>query len=238
MLLNGHPRPAAYVVMTNMPWEYDLDGPAARSTYLAEGFQIPDFKEGVIFPTLRAAINAREGHREIHELMQSIADHSEIPSTFDGELDVYSQDGAPVRIAVGSRYPFPDQNGEQRVGLVTTATVSESERVAYCGVTLDGGDKGAIYTFPLSHAELEAYRTHPDTFFGVPSQRKTEAKTPLDLYDFFHQAYRHTPKDKLLGRLGRGWHVHRRLAGRTGRTGRFPFARRPPPRTSVAETIC
>jgi hypothetical protein len=31
-LLNGQPRPAAYVVMTNMPREYDLDGPAARST--------------------------------------------------------------------------------------------------------------------------------------------------------------------------------------------------------------
>jgi hypothetical protein len=197
-LLNGQPRPSAYVVMTNMPWEYDLDGPAARSTYLAEGFQIPDFKEGVMFPTLRAAINARKAHCEIHGLMQSIADHSEIPSTFDGELDVYSHDGAPVRIAVGSRYLFPDQNGEQRVGLVTTATVSESEGVAYCGVTLDGSDQGAIYTFPLSQAELEAYRAHRDTFFGVPSQRKTEATTPLDLYDFFHESYRHTPKDKLL----------------------------------------
>ena len=197
-LLNAQPRPAAYVVMTNMPWEYDLDGPAARSTYLAEGFQIADFKEGVMFPTLRAAINAREAHREMHGLMQSIADHSEIPSTFDGELDLYSHDGAPVRIAVGSRYLFPDQNGEQRVGLVTTATVSESEAIAYCGVTLDGTDKGGIYTFPLSQAELDAYRRHPDTFFGVPAQRTTEAKTPLDLYDFFCESYRHTPKEKLL----------------------------------------
>ncbi|HLG55259.1 MAG TPA: hypothetical protein VI485_08000 [Vicinamibacterales bacterium] len=151
-----------------------------------------------MFLTLRAAINAREAHREIHGLMQSIADHSEIPSTFDGELDLYAHDGAPVRIAVGSRYLFPDQNGGQRVGFVTTATVSESEGVAYCGVTFDGIDKGAIYECPLSRAELQAYRRHPDTFFGVPSQRTTEAKTPLDLYDFFFESYRHTPKDKLL----------------------------------------
>ena len=210
-VLNGKLRPAAYVVMTNMPWEHDLDDPAARSTYLAEGFEIPDFKEGVVFQTLRAAITAREAHSEMHGLMQSIADHSEIPSTFDGELDVYSRDGAPVRIAVGSRYLFPDRNGEQRVGLVTAATVSESERRAYLGVTLEGADKGAILTLPLSQEELEAYRRHPDTFFGVPSQRKTEAKTALDLYDFFYRSYRHTPKERLL-ELVKDWPDQTRLA--------------------------
>jgi hypothetical protein len=138
-LLNGQPRPTAYVVMTNRPWEYDLDGPAARSTYLAEGFQIPDFGEGVIFPTLRAAIDAREAHREMHGLMLSIADHSEIPSTFDGELDVYSQDGAPVRIAVGSRYLVPDESGELRVGLVTTAIVMENESNTLASCLAEGG---------------------------------------------------------------------------------------------------
>jgi hypothetical protein len=203
-LLNGQQRPAAYVVMTNRPWEYDLDGPAARSTHLAEGFQIPHFKEGVVFPTLRSAIDARQAHREMHGLMQSIADHSEIPSTFDGELDVYSHDAAPVRIAVGSRYLFPDQNGEQRVGLVTTATVSESEGLAYCGVTFEDEDKSGIYKFPLSQGELDAYKRHPDTFFGVPSQRKTEAKTLLDLYDFLFESYRHTAKERLL-ELMEGW---------------------------------
>jgi hypothetical protein len=54
-LLNGQPRPAAYVVMTNMPWEYDLDGPVRRSTYLAEGFQIPDFKDGMLVGLLNAS---------------------------------------------------------------------------------------------------------------------------------------------------------------------------------------
>ena len=57
---------------------------------------------------------------------------------------------------------------------------------------------GAIYTYPLSKEELDAYRRHPDTFFGVPSQRKTQAKSPLDLYDFFHESYRQAPREKLL----------------------------------------
>lgn len=212
-LLNGRPRPAAYVVMTNMPWEYDLDGPAARSTYLAEGFQIPDFKEGVLFPTLRDAIDAREAHIEMHGLMQSIADHSDIPSTFDGELEVYSYGDAPVRIAVGSRYLFPDKNGENRIGLVTTATVSESEGLAYCGVSF-GENDGAMYTYPLTKAELEAYRRHPDTFFGVPGQRKTKSESPLDLYDFFHESYRQTPKETLLGFM-KGWPDRAHLAALT-----------------------
>ena len=174
-------------------------------------FQIADFKEDAMFPTLRAAINARKAHQEIRELVQSIADHSEIPSTFGGELDVYSHDDAPVRIMVGSRYLFPDQYGEQRVGLVTTATVSESEGVAYCGVTLDGTEEGAIYTRPLSPEELGTYRRHPDTFFGVPSQRTTEAKTPLDLYDFFYESRRHTSKEQLL-ELMKTWPNQEQLA--------------------------
>src|SRR5437867_9349767 len=184
----GQPRPAAYVVMTNTPWEHDLDGPAARSTYLAEGFQIPDFKEDAAFPMLRHAINAREAHFEMHDLMQSIGDHSQIPSTFDGELDVYSFGDAPVRIVVGSRYLFPDMTGRSRVGLVTSATVSESERLMYCAVSFGENEAGVICTYPLSNEELEAYRRHPDTFCGVPSQRKTQAESPLDLYDFFHKS--------------------------------------------------
>ena len=105
---------------------------------------------------------------------------------------------APVRVAVGSRYLFPDKNGENRIGLVTSGTVSESDGLAYCSVSFGEKEVGAIYTYPLSKEELDAYRRHPDTFFGVPSQRKTQAKSPLDLYDFFHESYRQAPKEKLL----------------------------------------
>jgi hypothetical protein len=198
--LNGQPRPSAYVVMTNSPWEYELHGLAPRSSFLAEGFQIPAFKEDARFPTLRHAIIAREAHSEMHKLLQSLQDHSHIPSTFDGSLDVYSFGAErPVRIAVGSRYLFPHKNGEDRIGLVTSATVSEREAKAFCAVTFDGDAGGAIYTFPLSEDGLKAYRRHPDTFFGVPSQRTTTAETLLDLYDFFHDTYRHSSRETLLG---------------------------------------
>ena len=45
---------------------------------------------------------------------------------------------------------------------------------------------------------MAAWRKHPDTFFGEVGQRSTKAKDPLDLYDFFHNSYRQTPKERLL----------------------------------------
>jgi hypothetical protein len=37
---------------------------------------------------------------------------------------------------------------------------------------------------------MNAWKRHPDTFFGVPSQRFTRADTPLELYDFFHESFK------------------------------------------------
>jgi hypothetical protein len=45
---------------------------------------------------------------------------------------------------------------------------------------------------------MAAWRKHPDTFFGEVGQRSTKAEDPLDLYDFFHNSYRQTPKERLL----------------------------------------
>jgi hypothetical protein len=207
--VNGQPRPPAYLVMTNMPWEYDLDGPAARSTFLAEGFQIPDFKDGVMYPTIRAMINAREAHGEMHGLMRSIAEHSRISSTFDGELDVYAHEGSPVRVMVGSRYLFPTKNGKHRVGLVTSAEVLEGESNAYCAVTFGADEPSAIYDYPLSKAELAEYQQHKETFFGVRSLSRV-AKTPLDLYDFVLETYQRSSKEKLL-ELMKTWPDQERL---------------------------
>jgi hypothetical protein len=84
---------------------------------------------------------------------------------------------------------FPDKDGKPRLGLVTTATVAEEEGLAYCGVTLDGAEKAGIYTFPLTREELEAYRRHPDTCFGVPAQRKTRVDSLIEFYDFCFENY-------------------------------------------------
>lgn len=196
-LLNGQPCPSAYVFVTNTPWSLHLDAPAPRCGALAEGYQIADFKGGGYAPSLRHAIDAREKHIEMHELMESIRDHSDIPSTFDGDIPEYAFGAAAHRIIIGQRYMVPDEHGVERSAEITTAMVSEAEGVAYCGVTFDDG-QAAVCTMPLSAEELAAWRRHPDTFFGNLGQRHTRADSPMKLYDFFHASFKESSKEQLL----------------------------------------
>lgn len=208
--LNGQLRPPAYVFVTNSPWSLYLDAPAPRCAALAEGFQIPNFKGGVYAPSLRHAIDAREAHIEMHELIRSIQDHSNIPSTFDGEIPEYAFGTEKQRIVIGQRYMVSDADGVERPAEVTTATVAEAERVAYCGVTFEDG-RAAICTMPLTDEDLAAWRRHPDTFFGILGQRHTRVDSPLDMYDFFHASFKQCSKEKLLEAMA-GAHDFEQLA--------------------------
>lgn len=193
----GPQRPPAYVFVTNAPFEHHLDESAPPCTAIIDGFQIPDFKGGVTVPSLRHAIEARERHIEMHDLMKSLEDHSSVPSTFDGDLPEYAFGKAATRIRIGERYMVPDAQGVQRPGTVTTATVIEAQKVAFCGVSFEDGTS-SICTVPLSDDELSAWRRHPDTFFGVVGQRHKPLNTALEIYDFFHGSCRTTTKEKLL----------------------------------------
>lgn len=196
-VINGKPLPDAYVVVTNTPWHHHLHTGAFRCSTMADGFQIQDFKHDTLFPSLRAAIDARERHIEMHELLRAILDHSEIPSTFDGEIPEFAfGEGAP-RLVIGQRYLVKDEEGRERQGVLTTATVMEAERKAYCGLSFDDGT-AVISTWDLSEGEMAAWQRHPDTFFGTLGQRRTKAETPLELYDFLLSNYAKTPIERLL----------------------------------------
>jgi hypothetical protein len=196
-LINGRPLPRAYLFVTNSPWHHHLEAVAAQCCAMAEGFQILDFKLDAAFPTLRAAIDARERHIEMHELVRSMRDHSEIPSTFDGEIPEFAFGDVSQRLLVGQRYSVTDGEGVERIGLLTTATVMDAEEKAYCALSFDDGTS-AIYSWSLSQEEMAAWHRHPDTFFGVVGQRTTKARDPLELYDFILSGYKNTPKERLL----------------------------------------
>ncbi|TAK65073.1 SEC-C metal-binding domain-containing protein [Methylobacter sp.] len=196
--INGHALPNAYLFVTNTPWHHHLELENFRCSSVADGFQIPDFKHDSTFPSLREAIDARERHIEMYELLRSMSDHADIPSTFDGEIPefAFGEEGLP-RLLIGQRYLIKGNDGSERPGLLTTATVAESECTAYCGLSFDDGTS-SIYTWPLSDVEMAAWRKHPDTFFGEVGQRTTTANTPLELYDFFLNGFRETPRERLL----------------------------------------
>jgi hypothetical protein len=196
--INGGQLPEAYIVVTNNPCHHHLEIEGVRCSAVGEGFQISDFKADGAFPNLRAAINARERHIEMHELLNSMRDHAEIPSTFDGEIPEFAFGEGEPRLFIGRKYIVnDDKDGKEHIALLTTATVMEPERKAYCGVTYEDSTSHLV-TWELSDEEMAAWRKFPDTFFGEVGQRNTKAESPLELYDFFLGAYRKTSKERLL----------------------------------------
>lgn len=199
-LLNDQPRPPAYVFMTNTPWSLYLEAPAPRCAALYEGFQIPDFKGGMLSPNLRHAIDAREAHIEMHELAESMRDHSSIPSTFDGDIPEFAFAPNTRRLLIGERYMVPDASGSEHQAELESATVNENERSAMCAMKLDN-DQRIIVHVPLSDIEMDAWRRHPDTFFGVVGQRQTRVENLMELYDFFHRSCKKSTKEQLISLL-------------------------------------
>lgn len=195
--VNGQDLPPAYVIVTNTPWHHHLESTSFRGCYDMDGFQMPDFKANDRLPSLRAAIEARERHIELLELKKSVQDHSSVPVTFDGEIPEFAFGEAEHRLLIGRRYLVKDGDGNDVPGELTSATVNEAEKKAYCSMKLENGD-GVICTWPLTDQEMAAWRQHPDTFFGEVGQRHNKVENPLQLYDFFFGSYRNTPKERLL----------------------------------------
>jgi len=195
--VNGQPLPPAYLFVTNRPFEHDLEGTDSRPSLLAEGFQIPDFKGDHLFPSLRAAYEARKAHTDMHQLFASMREHADVPSTFHGEAPEFAFGDTPPRLLIGENYLVPDGEGHEVPGKLVSAIVDTARSLAVGVYSLESG-RSIISTNPLSEAELAAYKRHPETFFGVIQPVSRRADTPLELFDFFHETYRHTPRERLL----------------------------------------
>jgi hypothetical protein len=81
--VHGNSAPPAYLVVSNNPYSYFPDSPMGR-WFGAHGFKIPDLNARPKFNNLRETIKARDRHREMFDLMESIRDHADIPVTFNG----------------------------------------------------------------------------------------------------------------------------------------------------------
>ncbi len=189
--------PEAYVFFTNTPWHHQLNSEHFQCTVIAEGFKIPTFKMDARYSSLREAINARETHVELHNLLKSMQLHSHVPTTFSGEIPLFEYGESEDRLLIGKRYKIPDDSGLNRIGLITSAVVLENEKNAVCAIAFENG-VSELYKFPLSDGEMDAWRMHPDTFFGVLTPNNKTIVDPLGLYDFYLETYKQTPKEKLL----------------------------------------
>jgi SEC-C motif len=190
------PLPPAYVFFTNAPSEHHLDDLEPRQIALGDSFHIDEFKLDHGYSSLRSAINGRQAHIEMHELLKSMRTHSVIPSTFGGENPEFAFVNMENRLTIGDRYLVPDADGTEVEGVLASAVVMEHEKAAFCAINTEDG-RGILFSAPLSDAELAAWKKHPDTFFGEIS-RNRKSETALDLYDFFLETYGKTSKDQLL----------------------------------------
>lgn len=178
-----------------------------RTSVIAAGFLIQEFNSDAVFATLRAQIDARERHIEMHDLLGSMREHSEVPATFDGEIPELAFGDQSQRLLIGHRYLIPDKDGNEIVGTLTSATVSEAEGLAHGAYTIENGST-VICSVPLTDLELIAWRKFPDTFFGGPIQNRGSVNSPLELYDFFLACYQKTSREQLLFLLKDAHDIH------------------------------
>jgi hypothetical protein len=196
LTIEGDPAPPAYVVVTNHPHYYAPDAPFQKWV-LAEGFKIPDFKFEGAFQTLRDALDSRERHTEMTNLMQSFADQASTPSTFDGKNPDLVFGKAHARLTIGQKYRLPSADGSSTMGELFEAVVLEKDQSVYGLYKCEDGI-ARLYSCPLTDDEFRAYLRHPDTFFGKVRSTSNRMHTPLELYDWLLATYSGATKKEML----------------------------------------
>jgi hypothetical protein len=194
--IGGKPAPPAHVIVTNNPHVF-TQAAKFRRWALGEGFKIPDAKVDSRFTSLRDAVKARERHVEMFSLMKSLAEHDNVPVTFDGDVPEIAFGDHGPRLQVGQRYSVPSEGGKEIIAELLDAMVMESRSTAYC---IMKSPDGPIFlaSCPLTSDELAGYKRHPDTFFGAYKPNTQKAKDPIELFDFFFMGYGKTSKERLL----------------------------------------
>jgi len=197
LTIDGHPAPAAYVMVTNLSAVHSLDSTVYADVGLACGFKIPDFAERTPAKSILELVDAREKHLELHWLRKALHRKQSVPNTFDDRLSEEPRDDSLPRLMIGSTYLIPLADGQEAPAVLVDAVVLESERQAYgtyrCA---DGSHVRCVNA--LSDAEMAAYKRSPETFFGIIKDVSYEINEPLDAFDFLWGSHSDTPKEKLL----------------------------------------
>lgn len=192
LTVRGKPAPPAHVYVTNQPYHLALDQTRLPGVCLAAGFKIPDFGHGAQFPSYTEAYKASRKYAALNDVQKAMVSYR-IPVTFDGEIPEFAFGAAERRFTIGD----PIQVADGVVMKLDSGIVAEFERKAYLVVTDEAG-QSRIMTAELSDAEVAAYKAHPETFFGRVAKVSKDAKEPMDLYEFFYNGYKETPRKKLL----------------------------------------
>jgi len=199
-LINGQILPSAYLVISNNPHHHHLNTLEFTNSAIVEGFRISDFKHDATYTTLRAAVESKESHREIHSLVASMLEHAHVPSTFDGEIEEFVFSESHGRLLVGKRYQI-EYEGKSCVGRLTSAVVDENKHIAWCTYEIEQNGASVVTMEQLSQDEINAWSKHPETFFGIVDESAIQPEGPVGIYEFLFRTYSKTSKEQLLAFL-------------------------------------
>jgi hypothetical protein len=191
--LEGRKLPPAIVIITNYPDHHHLDSLVPDAGGAIEGFKMDDYRSGTAMP-LSEAIDRRDRYPEVEVLSKSMAEHTDIPSTFDGDIPELM--GIENRLLIGQKYEIEPG----RAGILTDACLMETERKAAAVIRLDDGSQ-VIWYVPLSENEISAWRRYPETFLGELRSPSGSVRNLLELYDFFLSGLENTSKENILAQL-------------------------------------
>ena len=189
------PNQAAYVFITNMGFHWDLDSEYRGQAGLVYGLGIPDF-EKVGYFSLSELYKNKQRHIDVYNIMAALEDYPNIPQTIDGSLPSESFNQNPQHIKIGEKYFFEDIGENGLIATVTSATVSEIEKMIYLGT-----DNGFILKRPISEDELADYKKHPEALFGVIQSPGKRFDDPYELYEHMVSIYMSFPRENILKQI-------------------------------------
>jgi hypothetical protein len=196
-LLREHGKlvPPAIVIVSNHPHHLHLESTRSIVALAIQGIGPTEFRSGLT-GTVHEAVGFRERHADFLAFWESVQTHRHIPTTFDGANRYLAFTAQPPRLIIGQRYQIPDASGELVAAILEDAAAIPESRQMTGIYRTDLGER-VICTNEMTEQEVSAYNEHPDTFFGVVKQQRP-LNRPLELYDFFCENYRNTPRERLL----------------------------------------
>lgn len=193
--------PPAFVLLTNMPHASMPESDGSQCAMIIDAFKMQDYHYRRPYPSVRHAWRAKVKYRDIFDLADSISQHTTIPSTFDGKNPEFAfAQNAQSFLQVGQSYLCPDGAGGHQPGVLEQAIVMESEKKVFGTYRLRGG-KRCLITSAISDSELDAYRRHPETFFGVRQQAGKTITSLLQAFEWWLENFAKCDRQKLLAQM-------------------------------------
>jgi hypothetical protein len=190
------PSTPAYLVLSNFPFRYELNGTSFVRAALMEGLKIPGLDgKPAQFKSPRALSEFRAEHADPIRFLHALIT-MQIPSTLDGALPSRAFGDSSSQVLVGERYIVKDADGRDVAGELVQGLVLEPEE-SIVGLFRLADGSTTICSIPITEAELKVYRESPETYFGV-YEPKGKSKDIGEFYDWLLSVYKQTPREGLL----------------------------------------